>query len=264
MYMYRLDSQRALTQGSRGRGEGGCSVWEGADAAWPGTMLQGKGQIFTTDLTLAVIMAAPRSVESWDIVVQRQGEAMFLDVREGSSVYDNIVNETAQEAREDDAKDSAGSVNNLNSMTQLNLEASYITYCYAQQCLDKTLPPETVKQEGKGGIGLVDAWNQRPREQEIPAGKVAYPPPPPALIAYPPPRHSPSCLAVHRFRILAMQASRRGDRACVRGWSAELMVGMGGEGVGQGEGTRVGKHRNWPFCGASADAADGFRNRMRE
>ena len=182
MYMYRLDSQRALTQGSRGRGEGGCSVWEGADAAWPGTMLQGKGQIFTTDLALAVIMAAPRSVESWDIVVQRQGEAMFLDVREGSSVYDNIVNETAQEAREDDAKDSAGSVNNMNSMTQLNLEASYITYCYAQQCLDKTLPPETVKQEGKGGIGLVDAWNQRPREQEIPAGKVAYPPPPLALL----------------------------------------------------------------------------------
>jgi hypothetical protein len=36
-------------------------------------------------------------------------------------VYDNIVNETAQEAPEDDAKDSG---NNMNSMTQLNVEAS--------------------------------------------------------------------------------------------------------------------------------------------
>lgn len=57
---------------------------------------QGKGQIFTTDLALAVLMAAPRSVASWDIVVQRTGVAMFLDVREGSAAYDNHVNETAQ------------------------------------------------------------------------------------------------------------------------------------------------------------------------
>ena len=32
--------------------------------------VQGKGQIFTTDIALAVLMAAPRSVASWDIVVQ--------------------------------------------------------------------------------------------------------------------------------------------------------------------------------------------------
>ena len=130
---------------------------------------QGKAHIFTTDLVLAVIMAAPRSVASWDIVVQRHGSALFLDLREGSSVYDNIVNETAQEAPEDDAKDSG---NNMNSMTQLNVEAGYINYCYTQQCIDKSQAPEAIKLEFANGKGLVDAWNQRPKDQEIPHGQV--------------------------------------------------------------------------------------------
>ena len=34
---------------------------------------QGKGNIFTTDIALAVLMSAPRSVASWDIVVQHVG-----------------------------------------------------------------------------------------------------------------------------------------------------------------------------------------------
>lgn len=128
---------------------------------------EGKAQVFTTDVALAVIMAAPRSVASWDIVVQRSGAALFLDVREGSSVFDNIVNETAQEAPEDD-KD-AGS--NMNSMTQLNMEASYINYCYTQQCIDKNEAPEAMQQEGKNGKGLLDAWRNRPKDQEVPHGK---------------------------------------------------------------------------------------------
>ena len=63
-------------------------------------------------------MAAPRSVASWDIVVQRVGPSLFLDVRDGSSLYDNIVSETAQDAPEDESKDQ----NNMNSMTALNSE----------------------------------------------------------------------------------------------------------------------------------------------
>jgi hypothetical protein len=57
---------------------------------------QGKGSIFTTDIALAVLMSAPRSVASWDILSQRAGGCLYLDVREGSSVFDNHVNETAQ------------------------------------------------------------------------------------------------------------------------------------------------------------------------
>ena len=61
------------------------------------THTQGKGSIFTTDIALAVLMSAPRSVASWDILSQRAGGCLYLDVREGSSVFDNHVNETAQE-----------------------------------------------------------------------------------------------------------------------------------------------------------------------
>ena len=39
---------------------------------------QGKGNIFTTDLALAVLMAAPRSVVSWDILVQKTGGCLYL------------------------------------------------------------------------------------------------------------------------------------------------------------------------------------------
>ena len=42
--------------------------------------VQGKGNIFTTDLALAVLMSAPRSVASWDIVVQRSGGCLYLGV----------------------------------------------------------------------------------------------------------------------------------------------------------------------------------------
>lgn len=66
---------------------------------------QGKGNIFTTDIALAVLMAAPRSVNSWDLVVQRAGSSLFLDIREGSSVLDTSVNETAVDAPDDEQKD---------------------------------------------------------------------------------------------------------------------------------------------------------------
>ena len=66
---------------------------------------QGKGNVFTTDLALSVIMSAPRSVASWDIVMHRAGESIYLDVREGSAAFDTIVNETAQDAPEDEGKD---------------------------------------------------------------------------------------------------------------------------------------------------------------
>jgi hypothetical protein len=40
---------------------------------------------------------------------------MYLDVREGSSVYDNMVNETAQDAPEDENKDGVKTAeNNMN------------------------------------------------------------------------------------------------------------------------------------------------------
>lgn len=104
---------------------------------------QGKAQIFTTDLALAVLMSASRSVISWDLVVQRAGSSLFIDIREGSSVYDTSVNETAQDAPDDENKEQQ-----MNSMTALSTEAGYINYCYTMQCLDGTQAPTPVDPKG--------------------------------------------------------------------------------------------------------------------
>ncbi|EKX53599.1 translation initiation factor 3, subunit D [Guillardia theta CCMP2712] len=124
---------------------------------------QGKAQIFTTDIALAVLMSAPRSVISWDMVVQRAGSSIFLDIREGSSVYDTTVNETAQDAPDDDLKDQ-----NMNSMTALATEAGYINYCYSQQNLDKS---ESPAQMSKGDATLRESWSQRGQDPQLPPGK---------------------------------------------------------------------------------------------
>jgi hypothetical protein len=41
--------------------------------------------IYTTDAILSVLMCAPRSVNSWDIVMVREGDKLFLDKREGGA-----------------------------------------------------------------------------------------------------------------------------------------------------------------------------------
>ena len=38
--------------------------------------------MFTTDAVLSLLLAAPRSLNSWDIVVNRQGNQVFLDARD--------------------------------------------------------------------------------------------------------------------------------------------------------------------------------------
>lgn len=122
----------------------------------------GKGNIFTTDVALAVLMAAPRSVNSWDMVVQRSGSSLFLDVREGSSIYDTTVNETAVDAPDDEQKES------MNSMSQLYAEASYINHCFLQQCLLKQQAPVNTED---GDKALRDAWAGRPNDVVLPQGK---------------------------------------------------------------------------------------------
>lgn len=43
-----------------------------------------KATVFATDSILATLMCAPRSVYSWDIVIQRVGNKLFFDKRDGS------------------------------------------------------------------------------------------------------------------------------------------------------------------------------------
>merc|ERR1712166_302672 len=54
-------------------------------------------QIFATDQVLEVLMTAPRSIYSWDVVVTKKDGKIFFDKRENASIDFLTVNETANE-----------------------------------------------------------------------------------------------------------------------------------------------------------------------
>ncbi|RWR87399.1 Eukaryotic translation initiation factor 3 subunit D [Cinnamomum micranthum f. kanehirae] len=87
-----------------------------------------KATVFATDSILSTLMCAPRSVYSWDIVIQRVGNKLFFDKRDGSQLDLLSVNETSQEPLPD-AKD------DINSAHSLSVEATYINQNFSQQVL---------------------------------------------------------------------------------------------------------------------------------
>ena len=91
-------------------------------------------RVFATDAILAVIMAAPRSVFSWDLVVNRVGDKLFLDKRPACSTDYVTSMETANDFGDED-KDS------LNHPFKLMQEATYINQAFSQQVLSKTEKP---------------------------------------------------------------------------------------------------------------------------
>eukprot|EP00252_Welwitschia_mirabilis_P007440 TRINITY_DN18800_c0_g1_i2.p1 TRINITY_DN18800_c0_g1~~TRINITY_DN18800_c0_g1_i2.p1 ORF type:complete len:554 (-),score=65.66 TRINITY_DN18800_c0_g1_i2:472-2133(-) len=87
-----------------------------------------KATVFATDTILATLMCAPRSVYSWDIVVQRVGNKLFFDKRDGSQLDLLSVNETSQEPLPEAKED-------INSAYSLSVEAAYINQNFSQQVL---------------------------------------------------------------------------------------------------------------------------------
>ena len=87
-----------------------------------------KATVFATDTILSTLMCAPRSVYSWDIVVQRVGNKLFFDKRDGSQLDLLSVHETSQEPLPE-AKD------DINSSYSLGVEAAYINQNFSQQVL---------------------------------------------------------------------------------------------------------------------------------
>ncbi|PSS24633.1 Eukaryotic translation initiation factor 3 subunit D like [Actinidia chinensis var. chinensis] len=87
-----------------------------------------KASVFATDSILSTLMCAPRSVYSWDIVIQRVGNKLFFDKRDGSQLDLLSVHETSQEPLPE-AKD------DINSAYSLSVEAAYINQNFSQQVL---------------------------------------------------------------------------------------------------------------------------------
>ncbi|XP_074573957.1 eukaryotic translation initiation factor 3 subunit D-like [Curcuma longa] len=87
-----------------------------------------KATVFATDVILSALMCAPRSVYSWDIIIQRVGNKLFFDKRDGSQFDLLSVNETSQELLPDAKED-------INSAFSLSTEATYINQNFSQQVL---------------------------------------------------------------------------------------------------------------------------------
>lgn len=75
-------------------------------------------------------MCAPRSVNSWDIILERRGNNLFFDKRDGGSFDFLTVNENASDPPAD-----SEDPDNINSASNLSLEATYINQNFASQVI---------------------------------------------------------------------------------------------------------------------------------
>ena len=89
-----------------------------------------EATIFATDNILATLMCSTRSVYSWDIVIVRQGNKIFLDKRDNAALDMVTVNENAADAP---LEASEGSKDAINQPGALAEEATYINHNFATQ-----------------------------------------------------------------------------------------------------------------------------------
>lgn len=78
-------------------------------------------------------MTATRSVNSWDIVIVREGDNLYLDKREGGPFDFVTVNENAADPPAESDKPDA-----INSPASLSLEATYINQNFACQVVNQS------------------------------------------------------------------------------------------------------------------------------
>lgn len=95
----------------------------------------GEGTIFATSAILALIMVAPRTVQSWDVIVQRIGDKLFLDKRDRSMADFITVNETSHEPPKDEKNLTGDEV--VNSFQKLAAEATSINENFTQQVVSR-------------------------------------------------------------------------------------------------------------------------------
>ncbi|RYG70102.1 hypothetical protein EON64_01060 [archaeon] len=86
--------------------------------------------VYATDAILAQLVAAPKSVYSWDIIVQKLNGMVFLDKRDDSNFDLLTVSETAQ-----DPPAGGDEVEEYNHPDKLAIEASMINQNFSQQIL---------------------------------------------------------------------------------------------------------------------------------
>lgn len=91
-----------------------------------------EATILTTSGVLSMLMCAPRSVYSWDLVLERRGNKLFIDKRDGSAIDMVSVNENAADAP---LELSEGNKDTINSPHALMLEATAINATFPNTCV---------------------------------------------------------------------------------------------------------------------------------
>lgn len=86
------------------------------------------GTVYATDTILATIMCCTRSNYSWDIVIEKIGDKIFMDKRDSTEFDLLTVNETSVEPPADESS-------SLNNPRNLALEATFINHNFSQQVL---------------------------------------------------------------------------------------------------------------------------------
>lgn len=97
------------------------------------------GNVYATDAILATIMCCTRSNYSWDIVIEKIGDKLFMDKRDNTEFDLLTVNETSVEPPTDDG-------NSLNSPRNLAIEATFINHMFSQQVSLERSFQQTVKE----------------------------------------------------------------------------------------------------------------------
>jgi translation initiation factor 3 subunit D len=116
--------------------------------------VENAGDVYATDAIIAQLMAAPRSVYSWDIVIEKVNGQVFMDKRDNSSFDFLSVSETSLEppvATGDDVEE-------YNTPDKLSLEATMINQNFSQQVLHevtgerKSYEPNPFFDEDESGV----------------------------------------------------------------------------------------------------------------
>jgi len=146
--------------------------------------IENIGNVFATDSVLAHLMSSPRSVYSWDIVIQKTNGLIFLDKRDDSHFDLLTVSETAHEPPL-----ATDEVDSINHPEKLSLEATMINQNFSQQVL---------KEDGR------KTFDANPFFEASSGGDVA-----PAAIAY-------------RYRKFTLGSVTLVARCEVHGWTTKL------------------------------------------
>ncbi|KAF2277441.1 eukaryotic translation initiation factor 3 subunit D [Westerdykella ornata] len=94
-----------------------------------------EATIFATDNILSMLMCATKSVYSWDMVITRRGNKVFIDKRDNSPLDMVTVNENATDAP---LEISEGNKDSINSPGALMLEATHINNVFPLQVVNES------------------------------------------------------------------------------------------------------------------------------